>query len=112
MNTITLPASKSDLMNVLLRVVTAPKMPVEVVASAAEMIAKTVRVDNWFLRVAKYTYSDSELIGVLDALEPEEERVVQAWARFEASGRRDADEMMEVLKQLGEAFHTVTKGAV
>jgi hypothetical protein len=109
MKTITIPAPRSALINVLLRVITAPGVPWDVVASAGDLIALDVRFDHWFLTVAKPTASSDEIERLLDLTDQATANVELAWTTYEASAGRDAGELRSRLADACRGFRAVVE---
>jgi hypothetical protein len=76
---IELPETTSALRNVLVRVITEPTAPWQLIARAAELVALDARFDDWFLRHAKASLSAATLEELLELSDTVTADVEEAW---------------------------------
>jgi hypothetical protein len=107
MKTITIPAAQSALINTLVRVITGPRVPWDVVASAGDLIALEVRFDHWFLTVAKFRASDEQIETCLDFSGQATDNIELAWAKYEASPEHDVVELRAQIAEACQRFREI-----
>jgi hypothetical protein len=89
---LTIPASSSALVNILLLVVTDPEMLWDTAARAAELIALDLRVDQWCIEIGKVTAS---------------REVETAWTDYLKSPEHDHEDLRDCIEHACNVFGAI-----